>query len=63
MLKVDKIEQIRRAYYVDGKSLRQIEREYHHSYRTIKKALSQAEATRYTLSEPREAHGSTQYRR
>ncbi|MCQ3977068.1 MAG: IS21 family transposase [Anaerolineae bacterium] len=55
MIKVDKIEQIRRAYYVEGKSMRQIEREYHHSYRTIKKALERAEAGSYTLKEPREA--------
>lgn len=55
MLKVDKIEQIRRAYYVEGKSMRQIEREYHHSWRTIKKALASPAEGEYTLREPREA--------
>ena len=55
MLKVDKIERIRRAYYVEGKSMRQIEREYHHSWRTIKKALADPEEGQYTLKEPREA--------
>lgn len=55
MIKVDKIEKIRRAYYVDGKSMRQIEREYHHAYKTIKKALASAEPGNYTLKEPREA--------
>lgn len=55
MIKVDKIERIRRAYYVEGKSMRQIEREYHHSWHTIKKALESAEAGSYTLKEPREA--------
>jgi len=55
MLKVDKIERIRRAYYQEGKSMRQIEREYHHSWRTIKKALASPEAGQYTLKEPREA--------
>jgi len=55
MIKVDKIEQIRRAYYVEGKSMRQIEQAYHHGYRTIKKALESAEAGRYKLKEPREA--------
>lgn len=55
MIKVNKIEQIRRAYYVEGKSMRQIEREYHHSRHTIKKALESAEAGSYTLKEPREA--------
>lgn len=55
MLKVDKIERIRQAYYVEGKSMRQIEREYHHSWRTIKKALASPEAGEYTLKEAREA--------
>ena len=55
MKKVDEIERIRRAYYVEGKSMRQIERELHHSRHTIKKALEQAEAGRYQLKEPREA--------
>jgi len=55
MLKVDKIERIRQAYYVEGKSMRQIEGEYHHSWRTIKKALASPEAGQYTLKEPREA--------
>jgi len=55
MLKVDKIERIRQAYYVEGKSMRQIEREYHHSWRTIKKALASPEAGQYTLKEAREA--------
>ncbi len=55
MIKVSKIEQIRRAYYLEGKSMRQIEREYHHAYKTIKKALASAEAGSYTLKEPREA--------
>lgn len=55
MIKVNKIEQIRRAYHIEGKSMRQIEREQHHSWRTIKKALVKAEASSYTLKEAREA--------
>ena len=55
MIKVSKIEQIRRAYYLEGKSMRQIEREYHHAYKTIKKALGSAAAGSYTLKEPRDA--------
>ena len=55
MVKVDKIEQIRRAYYREGKSMRQIAREYHHSRHTIKKALASPEEGQYTLKEPREA--------
>jgi len=63
MLKVDKIERIRRAYYVEGKSMRQIEREHHHSWRTIKKALASAEAREYTLKEPRKAPVLGPYRK
>jgi transposase len=55
MLKVDKIERIRQAYYREGKSMRQIAREYHHSWHTIKKALASAEGGNYTLKEPRAA--------
>jgi transposase len=55
MIKVDKIERIRQAYYREGKSMRQIEREYHHSRHTIKKALGSPEEGQYTLKEPREA--------
>jgi len=47
MIKVSKIEQIRRAYYLEGKSMRQIARELHHSRHTIKKALANAEPGRY----------------
>ena len=43
MIKVNKIEKIRQAYYLEGKSMRQIAKEYQHSYRTIKKALEKAE--------------------
>jgi transposase len=55
MIKVDKIERIRQAYYREGKSMRQIEREYHHSRHTIKKALASPGEGQYTLKEPREA--------
>ena len=55
MIKVDKIEQIRRAYHIEGKSIRQIAREQHVSRRTVSKAISQAEAGQYTLTNPREA--------
>ena len=55
MIKVDKIERIRRAYYVEGKSMRQIAREYQHSRHTVKKAIASPEEGRYTLKEGREA--------
>ena len=55
MIKVDKIEQIRRAYHIDGQSMRQIARELHCSRHTIKKVMDQAEAGSYTLKEARVA--------
>ena len=55
MITVIDRERIRRAYYIEGKSMRQIERELHHSYWTIRKALASAETKPYTLSEPKPA--------
>ena len=55
VLKVDQREQIRRAYFIEGKSVRQVARDGHHSRRTIRKALHDAGPPRYTLrtSRPR----------
>ena len=53
MLTVDQREQIRRAYFIEGKSIRQIARERHHDRRTIRKALRDAGPPRYTLKAPR----------
>jgi len=50
---VDQREEIRRAYYVDGKSIRRIAREGHHDRRTVRKALRDAGPPRYTLQQPR----------
>jgi len=55
MIKVDKIEQIRRAYHLEHQSMRQIARELHCSRRTIKKAIANAAEGKYTLKEPRKA--------
>lgn len=55
MITVIDRERIRRAYYVEGKSMRQIEREMHHSYWTIRKALDSAEHQPYTLRKPKPA--------
>ena len=55
MLKVEDRERIRRAYYVEGKSMRQIEREWHHSRHTAQKTLESAEGVGYTLKQPRSA--------
>jgi len=52
---VEQHEQIRRAYHVDRKSIRQIARELHVSRRTVDKALMTAQPTPYTLTKPRTA--------
>ena len=54
MLQVEKREQIRRAYYVEGKSMRQIGEELRHSYWTIRRVLDEIEPGRYrqTRSKP-----------
>ena len=55
MKTVEQREQIRRAYHIDHKSIRQIARELHVSRRTVDKALDAAERTPYTLTHPRGA--------
>ena len=50
---MDQIEKIRRAYYVDGKSIRRIAREGHHHRRTVRKAPRDAGPPRYTLKQSR----------
>jgi len=39
MVKTEKTERIRRAYFLDGKSIKQISREFHHTRRTVRKAI------------------------
>ena len=55
MITVIDRERIRRAYYIEGKTMRQIEREMHHGYWTIRKALASAEHQPYTLSQSKAA--------
>lgn len=55
MIKVERREEIRRAYFVEGKSIRQIARELRCSRPTVRKAISSAEPTPYTLKAPRPA--------
>ena len=55
MIRVEDREKIRRAYFIEQKSLRQIARELHVSRKTIAKALASAEADVYTLKAPRPA--------
>ena len=53
MLTVDQREQIRRAYFIEGKSIRAIAREGRHDRRTVRKSLEDAGPPRYTLRVPR----------
>lgn len=53
MIKVEERETIRRAYYIEEKSIRQIARELHHSRETIRKAIAAADPEPYTLQKPR----------
>jgi transposase len=55
MITVEKREQIRRAYYVENKSMRTIARELHCSRKTVKKAIESAEPGKYTLTQSRQA--------
>ena len=55
MISVEQRETIRRAYYVDKKSIRQIARELHCSRKTVDKALISAAPARYTRTVPRNA--------
>lgn len=53
MLTVDQREQIRRAYFIEGNSIRRIARELHHDRDTIRKALQDAGPPHYALTQPR----------
>jgi DNA-binding transcriptional MocR family regulator len=53
MISVEKREQIRRAYFVEDKSMRTIAKELHCSRDTIKKAIASPEGEPYTLTKPR----------
>lgn len=55
MLKVGKIEEIRQAFYREGKSIRQIAKELHHGRQAIREALQDAGAREYRQSQPRPA--------
>jgi len=53
VLKVDQKEQIRRAFFIEGNSIRQIARERHHDRRTVRAAIRDAGPPCYKLSRPR----------
>jgi transposase len=64
MIIVEDYEAIRRAYYIEKKSIRQIAREQHHSRRTIRKAIGKVQPQPYQLRHPKPApiFGSFQHR-
>jgi transposase len=55
MISVDDREQIRRAYFLEHKSIRKIAKELKHSRDTVKKAIESAEPEEYTLQQARQA--------
>ena len=55
MLKVEDYEKIRRAYYLEQKSIRQIAREQGHSRKTVEKALKGGGPQPYQRQEERPA--------
>jgi transposase len=55
MIKVDERERMRRAYHVEGKSIREIARELHHSRDTVKKMIESTGPASYTLKKARRA--------
>ncbi|MFQ5401280.1 MAG: hypothetical protein ACE5E7_16990 [Anaerolineae bacterium] len=56
MLTVKQWEQIRRAYYVEGKSIREIARETGHARRTISRMLDLEASPVYKRRQPKRAH-------
>lgn len=55
MIQVDDKEQIRRAFFLDNQSQRQIAKEFHHSRHTIAAALANANSSTYELRTARPA--------
>jgi len=55
MKKVDDYEQIRKAYHIEGLSIREISRRYKHSRRAVRKALEHPIPERYHLGQPKKA--------
>lgn len=52
MIIVEDYEAIRRAYFIEKKSIRQIAREQHHSHTTIRKAIDKVQPQPYQLARP-----------
>lgn len=52
---MDDYEAIRRAYFLEGQSIREISRDQHHGRTLVRKAIAQAEPQGYRLTQSREA--------
>lgn len=55
MISLKETERIRKAYFVQGKSIREIAREYHHGRRVIRNAIGSAAPPTYTQKKTRAA--------
>lgn len=55
MISVEQRERIRRAYFLEHKSMRQIARDLGHSRETVRKAIDESEPGQYTLKQARKA--------
>jgi transposase len=55
MIKVDEYEKIRKAYHVEGLSIREISRQYKHSRRFVRKTLEHPIPEKYQLGQPKQA--------
>jgi len=62
MKKVDDYEQIRKAYHIEGLSIREISRRYGHSRRLIRKTLERPIPDKYQLGQPRKSTVLGQHR-
>lgn len=61
MKKVDDYERIRKAYHIEGLSIREISRRYKHSRRLVRKALEHPIPEKYHLGQPKKAKVLGQY--
>ena len=62
MRKVNDYELIRRAYHIEGLSIRETSRRYKHSRRLVRKALEHPIPEKYHLGQPKKAKVLGQYR-
>jgi len=61
MITVKQKEQIRRAFHVEGKSIRQIQRETGYHRKTIRKALEDSSVPKYTRQQQRSSPSNSHF--